>query len=243
MPNPLPLLRHQGGVAVQTPSGPLPIRTILGIGRNYAEHAREQAAAVPDRPMVFTKNPASLCLAGDEIVVPPIARDPDHGGNQTDFEAELGVILARPVRDIPESEALSAVLGYCCANDVSARWWQKQGSGGQFWRGKSFDTFCPLGPGVAPAAAIADPQALRVVCRVNGETMQDGTTADMIFPVARLIADLSRGTTLEAGTVILTGTPSGVGMARTPPVWLQDGDTVEVEIDGIGTLTNRVRFG
>ncbi|MCC5823307.1 MAG: fumarylacetoacetate hydrolase family protein [Phycisphaerales bacterium] len=248
MPNPLPLLRDQGGIAVQTPSGPLPIRTILGIGRNYAEHAREQAAAVPDRPMVFTKNPGSLCLSGDEIVVPQVARDPDHGGNQTDFEAELGVILGRAVRDIPESEALSAVLGYCCANDVSARWWQKQGSGGQFWRGKSFDTFCPLGPAVVPAGAagaggIEDPQGLRVRCRVNGETMQDGTTADMIFPVARLIADLSRGMTLEAGTVILTGTPSGVGMARTPPVWLQDGDTVEVEIDGIGTLTNRVRFG
>lgn len=243
MPNPLPFLRHQGGVAVQTASGPLPIRTILGIGRNYAEHAREQAAAVPDRPMVFTKNAASLCLSGEDIVVPPVARDPSCGGNQTDFEAELGVILARPVRDIPESEALGAVLGYCCANDVSARWWQKQGAGGQFWRGKSFDTFCPLGPVVVPAGAVPDPQALRVVCRVNGQVMQDGTTADMIFPVARLIADLSRGMTLEAGTLILTGTPSGVGMARTPPVWLQDGDTVEVEIDGIGTLTNRVRFG
>ncbi len=243
MPNPFPFLRHHDAIAVQTPSGPLPVRTILGIGRNYAEHAREQGAALPERPMVFTKNPASLCLSGEEIVVPPIARDPDHGGNQTDFEAELGVILARTVRDIPESEALGAVLGYCCANDVSARWWQKQGSGGQFWRGKSFDTFCPVGPWVTPAAAISDPQALSVRCRVNGEVMQDGATADMIFPVARLIADLSRGMTLEAGTLILTGTPSGVGMARTPPVWLQDGDTVEVEIDAIGTLTSRVRFG
>lgn len=242
MPN-LPIIRVDGGLAVQTPAGPLPVRTILGIGRNYAEHAREQGAALPDRPMVFTKNPASLCLSGDDIVVPSVARDPACGGNQTDFEAELGVVLARAVRDVSEDEALSAVLGYCCANDVSARWWQKQGSGGQFWRGKSFDTFCPLGPAMVPAAAVPDPQALRVVCRVNGETMQDGSTADMIFPVARLIADLSRGMTLEAGAVILTGTPSGVGMARTPPVWLQDGDTVEVEIAGLGTLTNRVRFG
>lgn len=240
---PLPLLRHPDGIAVQTPSGPLPIRTILGIGRNYAEHAREQAAAVPDRPMVFTKNPASLCLSGDDIVVPPVARDPACGGNQTDFEAELGVFLGWAVRDVSEDQAQASVLGYCCANDVSARWWQKQGSGGQFWRGKSFDTFCPIGPAVVPAAAVADPQALGVVCRVNGHTMQDGTTADMIFPVASLIADLSRGMTLEAGTLILTGTPSGVGMARTPPVWLQDGDTVEVEIGGIGTLKNKVRFG
>lgn len=242
MPN-LPIIRVDGGLAVQTPAGPLPVRTILGIGRNYAEHAREQGAALPDRPMVFTKNPASLCLSGDDIVVPPVARDAACGGNQTDFEAELGVVLARAVRDVSEDEALSAVLGYCCANDVSARWWQKQGSGGQFWRGKSFDTFCPIGPWVVPAGGVPDPQALGVRCRVNGETMQDGTTADMIFPVARLIADLSRGMTLEAGTVILTGTPSGVGMARTPPVWLQDGDTVEVVIDGLGTLTNRVRFG
>ncbi len=239
----LSFVRHQSGIAVQTPSGPLPIRTILGIGRNYAEHAREQGAALPERPMVFTKNLVSLCLSGEDIVVPPVARDAACGGNQTDFEGELGVILGRAVRDISESEALSAVLGYCCANDVSARWWQKQGSGGQFWRGKSFDTFCPIGPVVVPAASVPDPQALRLRCRVNGQIMQDGTTADMIFPVAALIADLSRGMTLEAGTIILTGTPSGVGMARTPPVWLQDGDTVEVEIDGLGTLTNRVRFG
>jgi len=241
----LPIIRVDGGIAVQIPSppGPLPLRTILGIGRNYAEHAREQGAALPDRPMVFTKNPGSLCLSGDDIVVPPVARDPGCGGNQTDFEAELGVILGRAVRDVSEGEALSAVLGYCCANDVSARWWQKQGSGGQFWRGKSFDTFCPLGPWVVPGAEVKDPQNLRLRCRVNGQIMQDGSTADMIFPVAKLIADLSRGMTLEAGTVILTGTPSGVGMARTPPVWLQDGDTVEVEIEGLGTLTNRVRFG
>lgn len=243
MPTAYPLVRTKSGIQVQTPDAAVPIRTILGIGRNYAEHAREQGANLPDRPMVFTKNPGSLALDGEDIVVPPVARDPACGGNQTDFEAELGVILARDVRDVSREEALSCVLGYCCANDVSARWWQKQGSGGQFWRGKSFDTFCPIGPAVVPAGAVADPQALRVVCRVNGQTMQDGTTADMIFPVADLIADLSRGMTLEAGTVILTGTPSGVGMARTPPLWLADGDTVEIEIPGLGTLTNRVRFG
>lgn len=237
------LTRTDRGIAVQTPSGPLQIGSILGIGRNYAEHAREQAAEVPDRPMVFTKALGALCLHGDDIVIPPVAQDPDSGGAQTDFEAELGVILGRAIKDASEGQAADAVLGYCCANDVSARWWQKKGSGGQFWRGKSFDTFCPIGPGVVPASEIPDPQALAVRCRVNGETMQDGTTADMIFPIARLLADLSRGITLDAGTLILTGTPSGVGMARTPPVWLNDGDTVEVEVGSVGILRNTVRHG
>lgn len=231
------LIRSTYGVAIATPSGPLPIPHIIGIGRNYAEHAKEQAADVPTRPMVFTKNPASACLSGDPIVIPTICQDRD----QVDFEAELCVILARPTKDVPESRALEFVLGYCCANDVSARWWQKEGSGGQFCRGKSFDTFCPLGPRLVPAAEIPDPQALRLRCRLNGQTMQDATTAEMIFPVARLISDLSQGTTLLAGTAIVTGTPSGVGMARKPPVWLKAGDTVEVEIDGIGTLRSPVR--
>ncbi len=237
------LTRTDRRIAVQTPSGPLEIRSILGIGRNYAEHAREQAAEVPERPMIFVKSLGALCLHGEDIVVPPVARDPEAGGHQTDYEAELGVILAAPLRDASASEAGDAVLGYCCANDVSARWWQKQGSGGQFWRGKSFDTYCPIGPAVVPAADIPDPQRLSVRCRLNGETMQDGTTADMIFPVFDLLADLSRGTTLDGGTLILTGTPSGVGMARTPPVWLRDGDRVEVEIGSVGVLSNTVRFG
>jgi 2-keto-4-pentenoate hydratase/2-oxohepta-3-ene-1,7-dioic acid hydratase in catechol pathway len=214
------------------------LRHIIGIGRNYAEHAKEQAADVPERPMVFTKNPMAACLSGEEIVVPRVCQDRE----QVDWEAELAVVIGRATRDVPIESALSHVLGYTCANDVSARWWQKEGSGGQFCRGKSFDTFCPLGPVLAPAARLADPQGLGVRCRVNGETMQEGNTRDMIFSVARLVSDLSQGTTLLAGTVILTGTPSGVGMARKPPVWLRNGDRVEVEIDGIGVLANRVRF-
>jgi 2-keto-4-pentenoate hydratase/2-oxohepta-3-ene-1,7-dioic acid hydratase in catechol pathway len=236
------LIRTDTGVAVATAAGPLPIRHIIGIGRNYAEHAREQAADVPARPMVFTKNPMAACLDGDEIRVPPICRDPAFGGDQTDFEAELAVVLGRPARDVPRERALDHVLGYCCANDVSARWWQKEGSGGQYCRGKSFDTFCPLGPRIVPAAEIPDPQSLRIRCRVNRTVMQDDTTAHMIFPVARLISDLSTGTTLLAGTVILTGTPGGVGMARKPPAWLAHGDIVEVEIDRLGVLRNRVTF-
>lgn len=242
-------IRH--GVAVESPTGmALPIRHIIGIGRNYAAHAAERGADVPDRPMTFCKNPASACLHGDDIVIPDCCMDEATGGGgegrsrgQVDFEAELAVVLGEAVKDIDEADALGAVLGYCCANDVSARWWQKHGSGGQFNRGKSFDTFCPLGPGLVPASEVPDPQALRVRCRVNGETMQEGSTSEMIFPVAMLISELSRGTTLVPGTVILTGTPAGVGAGRTPPVFLQPGDVVEVEIEGLGVLRNGVRGG
>lgn len=233
--------RGDFGVVLQTPAGPLPIRHIIGIGRNYAEHAKEQAAAVPTRPMIFTKNPASACLDGDEIVIPKICQDPMAGGDQTDFEGELCVILGRAAKDVPEDQALGYVAGYCCANDVSARWWQKEGSGGQFCRGKSFDTFCPIGPRAVPAADVPDPQKLRLTTRVNGQVMQEAGTGEMLFSVARLISDLSRGTTLLPGTAILTGTPGGVGMARKPPAWLKDGDVVEVEIGRIGVLRNRVR--
>jgi 2-keto-4-pentenoate hydratase/2-oxohepta-3-ene-1,7-dioic acid hydratase in catechol pathway len=240
------LLRHDFGLAVQSPSGLHPIRYIIGIGRNYAEHAKEQSADVPTRPMVFTKSPLTAILDGEEIVIPKVCQDKANGGDQTDFEAELAVIIGpgkagQHCRDVPRERALDFVLGYACANDVSARWWQKEGSGGQFCRGKSFDTFCPLGPTVVPALEIPDPQNLRVRCRVNGQTMQDASTSQMIFPVATLIADLSRGCTLLPGTTILTGTPSGVGMARKPPAWLKDGDVVEVEIEKIGVLKNRVR--
>jgi 2-keto-4-pentenoate hydratase/2-oxohepta-3-ene-1,7-dioic acid hydratase in catechol pathway len=200
--------------------------------------------------MVFTKNPASVCVDGDDIVIPACCADPATGGGgdgrsagQVDFEAELALVVGAAVKDIAEDDAMDCVLGYCCANDVSARWWQKEGSGGQFCRGKSFDTFCPLGPTLVSASEIPDPQSLAVRCRVNGETMQDGHTGDMIFPVRTLISELSKGTTLVPGTVILTGTPSGVGAGRTPPVFLQPGDSVEVEIDGIGVLRNGVVAG
>jgi 2-keto-4-pentenoate hydratase/2-oxohepta-3-ene-1,7-dioic acid hydratase in catechol pathway len=236
------LARHAFGVAIEHQGQALPLTYIMGIGRNYAEHAKEQSADVPTRPMVFTKSPSSTCLDGDLIIIPKACQDRP----QVDFEAELAVIIGlgpggKPCRDVPREEALRFVLAYTAANDVSARWWQKEGSGGQFCRGKSFDTFCPLGPCVVAGPEVTDPQRLRVRCRLNGETMQDASTADMIFPVAELIAELSRGATLKPGTVILTGTPSGVGFARTPPVFLKDGDRVEVEIDGIGVLRNTVR--
>jgi len=231
------------GLSVASPRGEVPIRHIIGVGQNYAAHAREQGKAPPERPVLFTKNPFAAIRSGDAIVIPKVCQDRD----QVDFEAELGVIIGwQPsgamVRDVPLSEALHCVLGYVAANDVSARWWQKDGSGGQFNRGKSFDTFCPIGPRVIPASEVPDPQALNLKCRVNGVLMQDTPTSDMIFSVAALVHEISRGTTLLPGTLILTGTPSGVGFARTPPIYLKHGDTVEVEVSGIGTITNPVRF-
>lgn len=216
----------------------LPARppAIWAIGRNYADHAKEMGGPAPVHPMVFLKNPASVIGDGEAIVIPPICREP---GPQVDFEGELAVVLGRDCRDVPESDALGFVRGYACANDVSARWWQKEGSGGQFCRGKSFDTFCPLSRPV-PAEEVGDPQSLVLRTLLNGEPMQEASTGLMLFPVARLIADLSRGTTLLAGTVILTGTPSGVGAARTPPRFLREGDVVEVEITRIGRLRNPV---
>lgn len=231
------LVLHDHSVAVDLGSRLLPVRQILGVGLNYAHHAEEQGLEPPERPLIFTKNPAAATIAGEAIVIPEICNDRE----QVDFEAELAVVIGQATLNATEDAARDAILGYCCANDVSARWWQKVGSGKQFFRGKSFDTFCPLGPHVVPAEAIDDPQALALSCRVNGVEKQRSTTADMVFPIVPLIMELSRGTTLLPGTVILTGTPSGVGFARTPPEFLRDGDRVEVEIDGIGTLRNPVR--
>lgn len=236
------LSRTPTGIAINLPSGELlPIRHIIGIGMNYAAHAKEQGKGVPERPVLFTKNPFAASLSGDDIRIPKVCQDRP----QVDFEAELGVIVGwQPggafVRDVPKDKALQCVLGYVCANDVSARWWQKEGSGGQFYRGKSFDTFCPIGPKVAPPEQVGNPNALRIKCRVNGQLMQDSTTADMIFDIPTLISEVSRGHTLLPGTLIVTGTPSGVGMARTPAVFLKQGDVVEVEVEKIGVISNRV---
>ncbi|MEY3026304.1 MAG: hypothetical protein RL136_600 [Planctomycetota bacterium] len=210
---------------------------ILAIGRNYADHAAEMGGKTDERPMVFMKNPASVCRNGDEIVIPPICRE---HGPQVDYEGELAIEIGRNCRDVSEADALTVIAGYRVANDVSARWWQKDGSGGQFCRGKSFDTFCPLSD-IVPAGAIEDPQDLDITTVLNGETVQKANTALMVFPVRTLIAELSRGMTLLEGTIILTGTPAGVGAGRTPPLFLRNGDTVEVRISGIGHLVNRVR--
>lgn len=209
---------------------------IICIGRNYAEHAAEMKGDVSEFPVVFMKNPASVIGDGDPIIIPAICKHPQE---QVDYEGELAVIIGKACRDVAEEDALQYVSYYAVANDVSARWWQKTGSGGQFVRGKSFDTFCPLGRYVS-AKDIDDPQALQLTTRLNGDIVQQAGTNDMIFPVRRLIAELSRGMTMLAGTVLLTGTPAGVGAARTPPRFLRAGDVVSIIIDRIGTLTNRV---
>jgi len=209
---------------------------IFCIGLNYRAHAAETGAPIPDKPVVFMKPTTTVVGPGDPIMLPAACEF----GPEVDYEAELAVVIGRTARNVGVDQALDHVLGYTCACDVSARRWQKQGGGGQWIRGKSFDSFCPLGPVLVTADEIRDPQTLTLGCAINGQTMQQGSTSDMIFSVAELIAFLSRDTTLLPGTLILSGTPPGVGFARKPPVFLADGDRVEVNIKGIGTLANPV---
>jgi 2-keto-4-pentenoate hydratase/2-oxohepta-3-ene-1,7-dioic acid hydratase in catechol pathway len=210
---------------------------IFCIGLNYRAHAEESGAPIPELPVIFMKPTTAVTNPGDPIVLPASCEQ----GPEVDYEAELAVVIGRTAKDVPAEQALDYVLGYTCANDVSARHWQKHGGGGQWVRGKSFDAFCPLGPVLVTADEIPDPQALGVRCLLNEQPMQTGHTGDMIFPVAELIARISRDTTLLPGTLILTGTPPGVGFARNPPVFLSDGDLVRIEIDRIGALENPVR--
>jgi 2-keto-4-pentenoate hydratase/2-oxohepta-3-ene-1,7-dioic acid hydratase in catechol pathway len=209
---------------------------ILGIGKNYADHAAELGSALPQHPVVFFKNPASVIASGEAIQLPPVVRSEALG---VDYEGELAVVLGCDARDVPEDQAREVIAAVTCANDVSQRWWQWHAGGSQWNRGKSFDSFCPLGEPV-PIDAIAELQNLELTTRLNGEVVQKANTGSMLFSVARLIAELSRGTTLLAGTVILTGTPEGVGAGRTPPRFLRDGDVVEVAIAGVGLLRNPV---
>ena len=207
------------------------------VGRNYAEHAKEMGAEAPDHPLFFMKNPAAVSGDGDPIPIHAACLEPQE---QVDWEGELAVVIGRDARDVQESEAYEFIEGYAVANDVTARWWQKHGSGGQFCRGKSFDGFCPVGR-VVPAAEVGRPDDLLIETRLNGEVVQSARTSDMIFPIPRLIAELTRGTTLLAGSVLLTGTPAGVGAGRKPPRFLRDGDEVVVEIERVGRIGNPVR--
>lgn len=208
---------------------------IICIGLNYKFHAEETKAAIPQHPVVFMKLPNVVQHPGDPILLPTHLKS-----DKVDYECELAVIIGKKARNVSKADALNHVLGYTCGNDVSARDWQKHGGGGQWCRGKSFDTFCPLGPVLVTADEIPNPNSLAIKTILNGQTMQDWNTNDMIFDVPTLIEFLSGSTTLMPGTVIMTGTPHGVGMARTPPVFMKHGDTVSVEIEKIGTLTNPV---
>jgi 2-keto-4-pentenoate hydratase/2-oxohepta-3-ene-1,7-dioic acid hydratase in catechol pathway len=214
---------------------PVEPRTIYAIGLNYRKHAEETGAKIPDKPIVFMKSPSAVQNPGGPIVLPRHLRS-----DQVDYECELAVVIGYECKNVSRAEAMNYVLGYTIANDVSARDWQKQWGGSQWCRGKTFDTFCPLGPALVTPLGIKNPNDLAISTRVNGVTKQESNTRDMIFPVDELIEFLSGSTTLEAGTVILTGTPEGVGMGRQPPVYLQPGDVVEVEIEGIGVLRNPV---
>jgi len=222
--------------AVRRLLAPVQPVNVFCIGLNYRAHAAETGVPIPEQPVVFMKPTTAVIGPHAPIPLPAAC---DHGP-EVDYEAELAVVIGRSARDVPARRALEHVLGYTCANDISARRWQKHGGGGQWVRGKSFDGFCPLGPALVTADEIPDPQALAIRCLLNGREMQAGNTGDMIFSVAELIAFLSRDTTLLPGTLILTGTPPGVGVARQPPVFLADGDHVQAHIDGIGLLENPV---
>lgn len=208
---------------------------ILCVGLNYRRHAEEMKAKIPQFPVLFFKNPSALSGPGASIQIP--RKLPS---TQVDYEGELAIIIGKTCRDVSREDALAHVLAYTVANDVSARDWQKDWGGSQWCRGKSFDTFAPMGPWMVTSDEIPDPNALRITTKVNGETLQDSNTADMIFNVPALIEFLSADTTLPAGTIILTGTPEGVGVGRTPPRWLHAGDHVEISIERIGTLKNVV---
>ncbi len=213
---------------------PIPApQKIICIGLNYADHAAETGATVGDQPVVFNKFPSTLRAHGDPIVLPQVS-------DQVDYEAELVAVIGVGGKDIPQDKALDAVAGYTCGHDVSARDWQKSTPGGQWLLGKSFDSFAPLGPELVTADEVGNPHELDICLRLNGQTMQESTTGQLIFPVDELVAYISQVCTLEPGDLIFTGTPPGVGMARKPPVFLKPGDVVEVEIERIGLLRNPV---
>ncbi|KAI1476965.1 hypothetical protein F4774DRAFT_390992 [Daldinia eschscholtzii] len=214
------------------------VKTVRCLGLNYALHAKEANLPIPKYPVLFYKPVTSLSGPTDPIPIHPIAQE-ELG---LDYEVELVVIIGKEAKDVPESEALDYVLGYAVGNDVSHRDWQVARGGGQWSLGKGFDGWAPYGPGIATSNVIKDPQTLKISTRVNGQTVQESNTADQIFNVRQTIAFLSKGHTLLPGDLIWTGTPSGVGMGRKPQLWLKDGDIVEVELEGVGIVSNKVEF-
>ncbi len=214
---------------------PLIPTDILCIGINYREHATETSTSLPENPLLFIKAGNTLNDPGAPILMP-------ERSDKIDYEGELAVVIGKTCKAVSRADALDYVFGYTIANDLTARDWQREKSlgGGQFARGKSFDGFCPLGPAIVTRDEIPDPNRLKLKTTLNGTIMQDGTTADMIFDVPALIESLSSTMTLRPGTVLLTGTPSGVGFTRNPPVFMKAGDTVAVEIEGLGRLQNPV---
>lgn len=228
---------EKGQAIVAVAVEPLPLipkpDKIICIGLNYSDHAAETGATLPNVPVVFNKFPTAILAHGKPIVLPARTQE-------VDYEAELVIVIGRGGRHIARERAYEHVAGYCCGNDVSARDWQIRRPGGQWLLGKSFDTFAPIGPVLTTADEIPDPGKLKIQLRLNGRVMQDSTTANLIFPVDELIAAISSVCTLAPGDLIFTGTPSGVGFTRQPPVFLRPGDEVEVEIEKLGVLRNPV---
>ena len=210
---------------------------ILCIGLNYKSHAEETNMPLPEYPVLFMKNPASVIGHQQPIIIPESCKNPP----QVDYEAELAVVIGKPAKNVPRSQAMDMIAGYCVGNDVSARIWQMQGGGNQWIRGKTFDTFCPLGPALVTPDEIPHPGNLDIDCFLNGKQMQSGNTSDLIFSIPELIEFLSQDTTLLPGTLILTGTPSGVGFSRKPPVFLKPGDQLKMTIASVGILENTVQ--
>jgi 2-keto-4-pentenoate hydratase/2-oxohepta-3-ene-1,7-dioic acid hydratase in catechol pathway len=204
---------------------------VICVGLNYADHAKESGVAPPDEPVFFSKFPTAVAAHGDPISLPKVS-------TQVDYEAELVVVIGRGGKNIPRGEALSHVAGYCPGHDVSARDWQLNKPGKQWLLGKTFDTFAPYGPTLTTPDDAGDPNNLRIALRLNGTTMQDSSTTQLIFKIDELVSYISNVCTLLPGDIIFTGTPPGVGAARKPPVFLKPGDTVEVEIENLGTLSN-----
>jgi 2-keto-4-pentenoate hydratase/2-oxohepta-3-ene-1,7-dioic acid hydratase in catechol pathway len=203
---------------------------IVCVGLNYHDHAKETGQEVPERPLLFAKWPNTLIGSGATVVIPTVSR-------RVDYEGELGLVIGRQARGVSEADALSYVSGYFAANDVSAR--DVQHKDKQWVRGKSFDTFLPVGD-VVPADQVPDPQNLAIRTILNGETVQESNTSDMIFGIKKIIAFVTEAITLEPGDLILTGTPAGVGAFRDPRIWLKHGDEITVEVDGVGSVTNRI---
>jgi 2-keto-4-pentenoate hydratase/2-oxohepta-3-ene-1,7-dioic acid hydratase in catechol pathway len=208
-------------------------RKVICIGLNYKDHAAESGSPIPEIPVVFSKYSTAVCGPDAAIVLPRIS-------SKVDYEAELVIVIGKKGKHIKEAEALNYVAGYTVGHDVSARDWQLEKPGKQWMMGKTFDTFAPMGPHLVTSDEVPNPQGLGIRLRLNGETMQNSNTSQMIFSVATLVAHLSQVFTLEPGDVIFTGTPPGVGTARKPPVYLKPGDVTEVEIDGLGVLRNQV---
>lgn len=207
---------------------------IIGIGFNYAKHAEETGIGYPEIPVMFLKGTNAINAHLQPIRLPGI------GPDEVDYEAELAVVIGKPAKNVTKDKARDYILGYCCANDVSARDWQIKKQKKQWARGKSFDTFCPIGPCLVTGDEIPNPNGLRIQTELNGTMLQDSYTSDMIYDVPTLVSHLSLSMTLMPGTVILTGTPEGVGFTRKPPVFLKEGDQVTVSIEKVGRLTNPV---